>query len=292
MASSPGVWQSTESRVSFRAQLNPVQMVANLWRRRDLIRQLAARDILGRYRAARLGLLWAVMTPLVLLAVYTFVLSGVLGARFGSDPNEGRGRFALYLFCGMIVFNLFAEVVNRAPSMVLANPSYVTKVVFPLEVLVVSGLLTALFNALVAYGVWLIFWVAVQRAIPPVTWLYLPLVLVPVCLTTLGTGWVCAALGVFVRDVGHAVALVVTVLFFATPVFYRIEQVQAKQPAFAKLLQLNPLAHGLEDVRRVMVEGRPPDWLWWGITFAGSAAFALIGYAFFMKSKRAFADVL
>jgi len=290
LASDIVVHQSGSAPRPLRTFLNPGRMLANLWSHRQLILQLARRDIAGRYRAARLGLLWSIITPLIMLAIYTFVFSVIFkGARFGDDQREGHGEFAIYLFCGMLIFNLFGEVATRAPQLVVAYPNYVKKVVFPLEVLVVAALLTALFNMAIGYGVWLIFWCLIRHGPPPLTAFYLPLVVVPLCLATTGVGWFLASLGVFVRDIGHAVLLVVQALFFATPVFYTISSVPR---GFQVVMELNPLSHALEDARRVMIRGSPPEWIWWFASLAGSVLIALAGYAFFMKSKRAFADVL
>ncbi len=289
MASQTVLRYSASDPRPLRSFLHPGRMVANLWNHRHLIRQLAYRDIVGRYRAARLGLLWSVLTPLFMLAIYTFVFSVVFQARWGDAPSEGHGQFALYLFCGMLVFQLFGEAATRAPTLVTSNPNYVTKVVFPLEVLPVAAVLTALFSLLVGFGVWMIFWFFVRWAPPVPTALYLPLVLLPLCLATVGVGWLLAALGVFIRDVGPVVTLVVQALFFTTPVFYSVDRVPA---AFQVVMRLNPLTHALEDARRVMIAGQPPVWAWWAASLAFSIAIALLGYAFFMKSKRAFADVL
>ncbi len=269
--------------------LNPLAMVRNLWAHRELAWQFAKRDVLSRYREARLGLLWSILSPLILLAIYTFVFAIVFRARWGDDPNESRGRFALTMFSGMLLFGLFAEVVTRAPFMVVSNPNYVKKVVFPLEVFIVSGLLSALINMLIGYGVWLAGWGLIERATPHATLLWLPVVVLPVALVTAGMAWIIAALGVFLRDVGHAVTLGVQVLFFATPIFYSIERVPYP---FRRALEINPLTHAVEDVRRVMIGGEAPAWGWWAASSAGAAVVAVIGYAFFMKSKRAFADVL
>jgi lipopolysaccharide transport system permease protein len=281
------VIRTSEGR-PLRVYLNPLEMVRNLWAHRELTWQMARHDVVGRYRAAALGLLWPVITPLILLLIYTFVFSIVFNARWQDDPSEGRGQFALTMFCGMLAFNLFAEVVNRAPVMVLSNPNYVKKVVFPLEVFVPSGMLSALFNMVIGWGVWLA-GMAIIIGPPPWTVVWLPVVLLPVCLTTAGIAWILASIGVFVRDIGHIVALIVQVLFFATPIFYPIERVGMP---YRRVLELNPLTHAVEDVRRVMMWGEPPAWGTWAATVAVSAALALAGYAFFMKSKRAFADVI
>jgi lipopolysaccharide transport system permease protein len=267
--------------------LNPWDMLCSLWGRRELIWQLAKREIQGRYRATYLGLLWSILTPLLLLVIYTFVFAVVFRVRWGDGP-ESRAEFALTMFCGMLLFTLFSDVVNRSPFMVVSNPNYVKKVVFPLEVFVVSGLIGALFNLLIGLGVWTAGMMLLMHA-PPLTVLWLPVVLIPVCLTTAGVGWALASLGVFIRDIGQAVLLATQVLFFITPIFYSIERVPYP---YRRILELNPLSHAVEDARRVMIRGLPPDWGMWAATLAGSAVVALLGYAVFMKSKRAFADVV
>ncbi len=271
--------------------LNPVAMAANLWRHRHIARQLARRDIIGRYRSSSLGLLWSVITPLVQLCVYTFLFGVILKAKW-TDANEPMTVFALTMFSGMIVFLLFAEVVNRAASMVAENPNYVKKVVFPLEALAISGLLTALFNFLVSFIVWLVFWFIVNLAPPPWTIVLLPIVLLPLCLFTLGLAWFLSSLGVFVRDVGHAVLLVTQVLIYVTPVFFPMNLPALQGKWFVSLMRLNPLTHVVEGSRRVMMYGQAPDWPWWCFSLVVACLAALLGYAFFMKSKRAFGDVL
>ncbi len=272
-----------------RAFLNPLAAGCGLLRHFDLTWQLAQRDLAARYRAARLGLLWAVLTPLLLLAIYTFVFSVVFEARWGGSAGETRGEFALALFCGLMVYNVFSEVMIRAPGVIVGNPNYVKKLVFPLEVFVPAALLVALVNLLINLGVWLAGWLLIMRCWPPATGLWAPLIILPVCLTTLGLGWLAASLGVFLRDLGHVVLLLVQMLFFLTPVFYEAERVP---PPYKYLLWFNPLTHSVQDFRGALMWGDPPDWPWLAAASAGSLVLAQIGYAFFMKSKRAFADVL
>jgi lipopolysaccharide transport system permease protein len=269
--------------------LDPAEMIRNLWAHRELTWQLAKREIQGRYRATHLGLLWSVLTPLILLIIYTFVFAVVFKSRWydGGVP-ESRSEFALTMFCGMLLFSLFSEVVNRAPSMVVSNSNYVKKVVFPVEMFVISGLLSALFNLVVGSLVWLAGMILL-RGMPPWTIFWLPLVLLPVCLTTLGISWFLASLGVFIRDLNYVVALGTQILFFITPVFYSIQRVP--QP-YRRFLELNPLSHSVEDARRVMMYGLRPEWGWWAATLGSSVVIAVLGYAFFMKSRRAFADVI
>lgn len=269
--------------------LNPVAAAGNLWRHRELIGSLALREISARYRASWLGWLWAILNPLALLAIYTFVFSVVFGARWGTDVSETRADFALTLFCGLLAFTLFNEVIIRAPALVADNANYVKKVVFPLEALVPASLLVALFNFAIGLAVWIVGWLVLRQAPPQATLLWLPLVLAPLLLFTLGLGWILSSVGVFVRDIGHAVALVTQVLFFATPIFYPLERVPE---AYRAALAFNPLAQVVENVRRVAMHGVAPDWTPLGWTLLASAGLALFGYAFFLKSRRAFNDVL
>jgi lipopolysaccharide transport system permease protein len=274
---------------AFRSFLNPVAMSRNLWSHRSLMWQLAKRDLLVRYRQTKLGLLWSVLTPLLMLAVYTFAFAVVLGARWSRDSQESKAQFALIMFCGLLLYNLFAEVVVRAPGMVVGCPQYVKRVVFPLEVLVPAGLITALINMLIGYVAWLVGWFLLNHTLPHPSAAWFPLVLLPVCLITVGLGWLLASLGVFLRDVGHAVQVLLQIMFFATPIFYSIESVK---PPYRLALQVNPLSHAVEDARQVLMWGGTPNWYWWAFTMIAGGLLAVLGYAFFMKSKRAFADVI
>jgi lipopolysaccharide transport system permease protein len=279
----------SSAALSFWHFLDPVAAARNLWTHRDLVWQLAQREVAARYRAARLGLLWSVLTPLIQLMIYTFIFAIVLQTRWGDDANESRGEYALAMFCGMLVYNVFAEVVTRAPGLLVGAPNYVKKLVFPLETLVVSTLVSALINMLVSLGVWLVGWLLIMRTWPHITALWLPVAMIPVCLTTLGLSWLVASLGVFVRDLGHAISLFVQMLFFMTPIFYKAERVPYP---YRIVLEVNPLSHAIEDARSALMWGQPPGWQWWLVTTLAALLLAQAGYAFFMKSKRAFADVV
>lgn len=270
--------------------LQPWTALADLWGHRGLAWQRARREIAARYRASQLGLLWAVLTPLVQLAIYATVFTVVFKQRWKSEsPNETHGEFALAMFCGMLVFNLFAECVTRAPGLVTSNPNYVKKLVFPLEVLPLAALLTAVVTFGIGMAVWLVGWLVVMRAPPSAGLLLLPLLLPPVLLMTLGVSWLLASLGVFLRDIGHVVGLAVQLLFFMTPVFYPAENVPSP---YRWAITLNPLAESIQSIRGAMMWGNLPDWLWLAAAWAAGLLLAQIGYAFFVKSKRAFADVL
>lgn len=265
----------------------PIALARSLARNRALIFALARREVLGRYRGSVMGLAWSFFHPLLMLAVYTFVFSVVFQVRWPGG-TASKTEFALVLFSGLIAFGLFSECINRASGLIVSNTSYVTKVVFPLETLPVIALVSGLFHALVSLVVWFVFHLLV-RGMPPATALLLPLALMPLLILTLGLGWFLAALGVYLRDVSQIVGVVTTVLMFTTPIFYAVSQVPAE---YQTLMLANPLTISVEQVRDVMLWGRGLDWKIWSLYLAGASVVAWLGFAWFQKTRKGFADVL
>jgi homopolymeric O-antigen transport system permease protein len=272
--------------------MNPIALASQIWRHRDLVRQLTWREVTGRYRSSLLGFGWSFITPLVTLSAYTFVFGLVFRARWpqatAGGTTGGLGSFGLTLFAGLIAFTFFAECLTRAPGIITASPNYVKKVVFPLEVLPVSVVGSALFHAAISAIVLLIAHQVLQGVIDW-TAVFLPIVFVPLVLLALGTTWFFASVGVFFRDAVHTVVLVSQVLMFMTPVFYPIAAVPQ---SFRWILELNPLTPLVENTRRVTVQGLPPDWPSLGLSLVVGSLVAIIGYAWFVSTKRAFADVI
>ena len=264
-------------------------MVANGWTHRQLIVALVQREVVGRYRGSIMGLLWSMLNPLLMLLVYTFVFSVVFKARWPSTGgNDQPGQFALALFVGLIVHGIFAEVVNRAPSLVLANVNYVKRVVFPLEILPLVAMGSALFHASVSAAVLLAGVFLIHGALSPTALLF-PLVLLPLTLMTLGFAWALASLGVYLRDVGQIVGTFTAVLLYLSPVFFPISAV----PAFLQSwMHLNPLTFVIEEARAVLLWGQPLHWLGWSTYSLASVVVAWGGFAFFQKTRNGFADVL
>jgi len=267
---------------------NPVMIATHLWNYRDLIRQLTWREIVGRYKGSYVGLGWSFIQPLIMLCVYTFVFSVIFNARWGINPGEGRATFALALFIGLITFGVFSETANAAPSLVLGNANYVKKVVFPLEVLPLVKLLSALVNALFSLTVLFAGILLINHGIHW-TAILLPLIWLPMLLFTLGCGYFLASLGVFVRDMGTLIGVATTMLFFLTPIFYPINAIPQE---FRFFCRINPLALFVEDARRVVLWGLPPDWSWFFFGLVLSITALIFGFVWFMKSKKAFADVI
>ena len=266
---------------------SPVGAVRSLWTNRQLIARMGQREIIGRYKGSAMGLAWSFITPLFMLAIYTFVFSVVFQARWGTS-EESKTQFAVVLFAGLIVHTLFSDVINRAPQLVLGNVNYVKKVVFPLEILPVVQLLSATFHALVSVAVLIAAQLVFQGSLP-ITALLLPVVLLPFLLLTLGLAWCLASLGVFVRDVGQTISLITSVMLFMSPVFF---PVQSLPPALQPWMHLNPLTFVIEQVREVVVWGRLPDWQGLAVYSLASIATAWLGFAWFQKTRKGFADVL
>jgi len=268
--------------------VNPLTSVNNLLSYRDLILQFTIREIQGRYKGTYLGIIWAFIQPLLLLVVYTFVFTVVFKAKWGVIANESRAEYALTIFCGMVIYGIFSECVARAPSLILANPNYVKKVIFPLEILPLSVLGLSLFNGAIGLLIYQIGALLLLFRIP-LSLLYVPLILLPLVMLSLGLSWFLSALGVFIRDIGQTINIIITVLFFMSPIFYPLSRVPEQ---FHIVMRLNPLTNIIEDAHRTIIWGQPPDWLWWGITLIISYLVMQMGYVWFMKSKRAFADVI
>ncbi|MFN7834381.1 MAG: ABC transporter permease [Burkholderiaceae bacterium] len=265
----------------------PGSAVRSLWQHRSLIRALIKREVVGRYQGSVMGIVWSFLNPLFMLGVYTFVFSVVFKARWGGGEGS-KTEFALVLFAGLIVFNLFAECVTRAPNLILAHANYVKKVVFPLEILPVVSLGAAFFHAAISLLVWLVFYVLLFGW-PQPSALLLPLIFAPLMLMTLGASWALASLGVYLRDVGQLIGLVMTVLMFLSPIFYPLS---ALPVAYQPLLALNPLAPAIEWARTVLYWGQMPDIRLLGVYWALTALTAWGGYAWFQKTRKGFADVL
>lgn len=268
--------------------LNPLRMLRTLWRYRDLIGQFTRREIEGRYRGSFLGIVWSFVNPLTMLLIYTFVFGVVFKAKWPNAKTGSLSEFAVTLFCGLTAFNIFSECVARAPGLITGVPNYVKKVIFPLEILPISVLGAALFHAGVSLSILLVANILVSGGLPW-TLVLLPVVLLPLLLLALGLSWFLASLGVFVRDIGYTVALMVQVLFFLTPIFYAIENIPEPYRA---VIALNPMTTIVEDVRRVVLWGSLPGWGALLLLVVSCGVVMLLGYAWFMKTKKAFADVI
>lgn len=234
-----------------------------------------------------MGIMWSFFNPLFMLAVYTFVFSEVFQARWGGGTGS-KTEFALVLFAGLIIFTVFAECINRAPSLILSNVNYVKKVVFPLEILPAVALLSAMFHMLISLGVWLLAY-ALFFGVPNATTLLLPLIIMPFVMFIMGLSWALASLGVYLRDVSQMIGVVTSVLMFMSPIFY---PVSALPENYQHLLYLNPLTPVVEMTREVLYWGKIPDLVVLCAYWLATAVIAWLGFAWFQKTRKGFADVI
>lgn len=256
---------------------------------RQLLGQLIRREVVGRYKGSALGIFWSLLTPFFMLTVFTLVFGTVFPSRWpGASADASIAEYAVILFAGLTVFQLFGEVVNRAPGLVLSNGNFVKKVVFPLELLAPVALGSGLFHLGVSFVV-LLFAVLIVFGAVPASALLLPLVLVPYALLILGITWFLAALGVYYRDVGQLLGPMVTALMFLSPIFYPLS---ALPDWLRGWITFNPIALPVEETRAVLILGRMPDLV--ALSIYGAIAFviATIGFIWFQKTRKGFADVL
>jgi lipopolysaccharide transport system permease protein len=270
---------------------HPTSLVAlakSLWRNRQLIVQMTKREVMGRYKGSVMGLAWSFFNPVFMLTVYTFFFSVIFRSRWGIGSEESKTQFAVVLFVGMIVHGLFAEVFNRAPGLILSNVNYVKKVVFPLDILPVIAMGAALFHTFISLSVLLTAF-ALFNGYLHWTTIFIPLVLLPLVILTLGLSWMLASLGVFLRDVGQTIGMITSVLMFLSPVFYPLTAVPER---FRPFIMANPLTFIIGQAREVLILGHLPNWMGLGIYTLAAAIITWAGYAWFQKTRKGFADVL
>ena len=261
-------------------------MLRGLMKQRDLLASMAKREIWGRYKGSTMGIAWSLVTPLLMLVVYTAVFGGIFKARWGGTGTTTE--FALNLFCGLILHGLLSDCLSRSPTKLIEHANYVKKVVFPLEILPVIVVSSALFHTLISMIVLL---VAAAFLNGGLHWtiLALPAVLAPLLLLCLGISWFLSALTVFIRDISQMTGLISALLLFLSPIFYPISMIPEPYRA---LMALNPLTTPVEQLRLIVMVGQWPDWITLGQhTLIGLVA-AWAGYAWFQKTRKGFADVL
>jgi lipopolysaccharide transport system permease protein len=263
--------------------------------------RLTKREVESRYKGTLFGVSWSLLQPLMMLALYTFVFGVIFGVRWNAE-RAGGIDFSLALFLGLIAHGIMAEVLSRAPLLIVGNASYVKKVVFPIEILSVVSLLSSLFFAGMSLVLWLLVaffftstfeWQA--GSIPDIQTvmsfnvLAVPFVILPILMMSLGLSWIFSALGVYVRDLNQVMGMLVTALLFLSPVFFPIENIPEK---FRILLYLNPLTVPIEELRGALMWSKPFDWTQMAISYVYSFCIMVIGLLMFLKLKRGFADVL
>ncbi len=270
-----------------RYRADPLYIPGSIVEHRFVIGQLAKRAILGRYRGTVLGLLWSLVTPLLLLAVYTFVFGTILQVRWVSQSG-GNAEFAAILFSGMLVHGILAECLTQASTLIVANPQYVKKVVFPLEALPWVTVISAFFQGVISTGILLAYLFFVQGGIPWTAVLF-PIPLFVLAFVCIAAGWLISATAVYLKDIAQMMGLLSTVLFFMAPILYPKTALPVE---FQNLLYLNPLTYIIEQFRAVVLWGELPNWNGLALYGIVSVAIAWMSLAWFQKPRKGFADVL
>ena len=262
--------------------------IKSFYNYRGLVVRLIRRELESRYKGSLLGILWALLIPILMLSVYTFVFTKVFQSHWANRPTSVTGEYSLNLFCGLLLFGIFSDAIVRAPRLILDNASYVKKVLFPLEILPLVTVGTALLNAAIGFIVFFIFYFFVF-GLPPLISLLLPFVWAPMILFTIGLVWFLSSIGVYFRDIQHIVGVAISLLLFLTPIFYPISAL----PANAQIIiGLNPLSIVIESSRQILFNNQLPDVFSFLISLLIGLGFFIAGSFWFANTRRGFADVL
>src|SRR6266571_620845 len=254
--------------------------------RAELILSLARRELVARYKGSVLGVIWALVTPVVMIAIFTFIFAGVFGARFGASSSPWD--YAIYLFCGLLPWNMFQETLVLSSSTIVSHANLVKRVVFPLETLSIAQALSALGNQMFGTLALLVATIILRREVHA-TVLWLPALLIPQLIATLGAAWLIASLGVFLRDIAQGISLLLMAWMYLTPIIYPEAIVPER---FRTFIDINPFTPLIRSYRHTLLEGAAPDWP--GLAyFTGFALVSFVfGYWWFARTRKNFADVI
>lgn len=224
-------------------------LLIHLYKHRDLILQFTKREIEVRHKASRLGHLWALLTPLLMLGLYLFVFGVIFGGSFGALPSENFFDFALALFLGISLFQVIADTISSSPNLIANQPNFVKKVVFPLEIISIAQVLSSLYFSSLSIGICIILSPFSHGGL---SWLALtlPVIVLPLAILSLGISWGLSALGVYLRDLNHITAFASTAIMYASAVVYSLSKIS---PTLANILRYNPLVIIIDDARCMLL---------------------------------------
>lgn len=263
-------------------------MFSQAWKNKSLIWQLLKRDVQSRYQGSALGILWSLVTPVIMLTIYTFVFQTVFKSRWNDSSGETTLSFAIILFLGLSIHSVLVETLTKSPVLIVGNQNFVKKIVFPLEILSWVNLLSGLFTFSISFCL-LLCLIFFELKTIPLTALLLPLILLPYFFLLLGISWFLAAIGVYLRDIQQVTGTMGTLLLFLSPVFYSTSTLPQH---FQMLLLFNPLSYVVEASRAVLIYGQLPNFTGLLGYYVAAVVVAFLGFAFFRKVRPGFADVL
>ncbi|RXK55735.1 ABC transporter permease [Oleiharenicola lentus] len=267
----------------------PNAILVTLWRNRSLVGQFTKRQVELRHKGSHLGLVWSLLNPLLMLALYVVVFGYIFGGRFKPEElPETRVEYALVVFLGLAIHHFLAEVMATSPSLVTSNPNFVKKVVFPLEILPAANLGAASVHFLITLGLVLggalVCGVPLQAGV-----LWLPVLILPLALMALGLSLGLSALGVFWRDVAQITQFLSLALLFASAVFYPVAKIP---PEIYTILRFNPLLLTIQEARSVVFWDHPLNFT--HLAYLGGCGLIsyLLGAWIYQRLRPSFADVL
>ncbi|MDD9266620.1 ABC transporter permease [Paenibacillus sp. GCM10023248] len=268
--------------------VNILQLLRIIGKNRELVQQFVKREVITKYKGSYLGMMWSIITPLIMLSIYTYVFGYIFKSKWDFAVSSTKQEFAITVFCGMIIFAIFSETITKSPSIITNNPNYVKKVVFPLEILPLSLLGGAVVNFLIGLVILL---AGKVIFIGPLNWefFYIPVILLPLLIVSLALSYIFASLGVYLRDLEHTIGITVQALYLLTPIFYPISAIPTQ---IRSLFLFNPIAGIVDNMRKIIIWGMKPDMALWGYQIIGSIILLQIGYWWFMKLRKGFADVI
>jgi len=265
-----------------------VPFAADLWKHRELLWQFTLRNVELRHKGSHLGLIWSFLSPLLMLGLYVLVFGYIFGGTFGILPHETKIEYALGIFLGLTMFQIMAETLGVSPTLIVGNPNFVKKVVFPLEILPVASVGAALFHTYISLTLFLLGVLLFGPGLA-LSVLWLPIIMLPLILLCTGVSWFFSALGVFFRDVGQMMQFVTTALMFSSAVFYSAQKIPANVWLY---LRLNPILLTIEMTRNAALWQRPINYHHLAYLYATGIGACYLGHLAFKKMKPAFADVL
>ena len=268
-----------------------LEPILSLFSRRELFWQFLVRNVKSRHRGSLLGAVWLGLNPLLMLSLYVFAFGVVFGGRFTDSPDESTLDYALGVFLGLNVLGLVSGTIGASPGIIVGQPNFVKKVVFPLEILPAANVGALSYDLLIGFSLCLVGVFCLGTGIG-LSIFYIPIILGPIFLIALGLSWFFSALGVFIRDVGQLASFLGLALLYSSGVFYSAEKAEQSAPFIWTYLQWNPLLQIIDSLRQVILWGGQPDWFSVGYAWLFGIAAFLLGAWFFYRLRPAFADVL
>lgn len=262
--------------------------LGDLWKHRDLLWQFSVRSVEVRHKGSHLGLIWSFLNPLLMLGLYVFVFGYIYGGSFGVLAEETPADYAIGIFFGLTLFGFVGEVMSIAPTVIITNPNFVKKVVFPLEILPAANVAASGFHLLISLGLALISLLIFDRTIY-IQLLWLPVIILPLVLLSLGVAWFLSALGVFLRDIGQFMQFLTLAVMYSSAVFFSADKIPASMWIF---LRFNPLLLAIELARNTALWAQPMNYHHLGYLYLIGFISCVLGHAAFKKMKPAFADVI